>query len=308
MNKLYVFVIFIIIVIGGILGFMIYNYNESFREEQLQHQQEISRIKQEQERLTKEFEEEQKHKTAKIQQEHIAQMLKDEDGDGLTYEEELNLGTSDNDVDSDGDNIWDNEDMHPAGGGETYTITVPWTHKGLPHTTQFGIHEDKYWYYKNQERGNCCDGWAKFVTPNDPTIQTIAQDVADVSISTGDTNKAQIAINFVESMIYEYDIDYISELEWPKYPIETIIDGRGDCEDTSFLMASILEALDYDAIILIFSDHAAVGVWCESCTGTYYNYNGRKYFFLETTGYADNWEVGRIWGKYAYESPMIIDV
>ena len=84
MNKLYVFVIFIIIVIGGILGFMIYNYNESFREEQLQHQQEISRIKQEQERLTKEFEEEQKHKTAKIQQEHIAQMLKDEDGDGLT--------------------------------------------------------------------------------------------------------------------------------------------------------------------------------------------------------------------------------
>ncbi len=308
MNKIHYSVIFIVVFLLCIFALIVFYYNKNLNDEFLIHQQEISNIEQKQSTLDKEFEEEQQQKSLRLQQERISEMNKDEDGDGLSYEEELRLGTSDNEIDSDSDGINDNEDRHPAGGGETYTRTVYWIHHGLSHTTQFGIHEDKYWHYKDQERGSCCDDWAKFVTPYDQTIRTIAQDVADVSISTGDTNKVQIAINFVESMVYEYDIDYISELEWPKYPIETIIDQRGDCEDTSFLMASILGALDYDTIILIFSDHVAVGVWCESCTGTYYNYNGRKYFFLETTGYADNWEVGRIWGKYAYESPMIIDV
>ena len=307
MNKLYVFIIIILVVSAGILSFIIYNYNKSFREEQLGSQQEISKIKQEQERLTKEFKEEQQQKATGIQQEYTEKMQRDQDGDGLTYGQELNLGTSDDDVDSDGDGIWDNEDKHPAGGGTTHRKTVSWIHRGLQYTTQFGIHEDKYWYYKNQPRGYCCTGWNQFTTPQDPTIETIAKDVVDVSISTGDICKVCIAINFVESMIYQYDIDYIGRDEYPKYAIETIIDERGDCEDTSFLMASILGALNIDTILLVFSDHLAVGVWCEDCTGTYYNHKGRKYFFLETTGYADNWEIGRIWGKYADETPMIID-
>ena len=308
MNKLYLFTIIVIIILGIVFGLIIYNENKSFREEQLQQQQEISQVKQEQEKLTEEFEQEQLEKEIVIQREQMATMMKDEDGDGLTYQEELRLGTDDNDKDTDGDGIDDNIDRHPAGGGKTNTITIHWTHNGYPYTTQFGIHEDKYWYYKDQERGYCCKGWDKFATPNDPTIQTIAQDVADVSISTGDINKVRIAINFVKSMIYQYDIEYIGRNEYPKYAIETIIDERGDCEDTSFLMASILEALGYDVILLIYSDHVAVGVWCGSCSGTYYNYKGRKYFFLETTGYADNWEIGNIWGKYTYEIPNVIEV
>jgi len=235
-------------------------------------------------------------------------MNKDEDGDGLTYEQELNLGTSDNEVDSDGNSIWDNIDKHPAGGGELYKKTVKWNHKGIGYTTQFGIEEDKYWYYKDQERGYCCEEWGKYATPNDPTIQTMAKDIVDVSLSTGETCKTCLAINFVESMTYEYDIDYIGRKDYPKYAIETIMDEKGDCEDISFLMASILEALNIDVILLVYSDHVAVGVWCEGCTGTYYSYNDRKYFFLETTSYADNWEIGQIWGKYAEESPFVIDV
>lgn len=308
MNKLYVFTIIILVVSVGVFSFMIYNYNNSFRKEQLASQQEISKVKQEQERITEEFEEGQGKKDIGIQQEYTSKMQKDQDGDGLTYEQELDLGTSDNNVDSDGDGILDNEDRHPAGGGITYRKTVRWIHGGLQYTTQFGIHEDKYWYYKDQPRSYCCVGWDQFVTPYDSTIQTIAKDVVDVSISTGDTCKVCIAIDFVESMMYQYDIEYIGRNEYPKYAIETIIDERGDCEDTSFLMASILEALNIDTVLLVFSDHLAVGVWCEDCTGTYYNYKGKKYFFLETTGYADNWEIGRAWGKYAYEIPMVIEV
>lgn len=308
MNKLYLFVILVILISGGIFVSIIIYYNMSFSEEQIKQQEEIKQTVQEQARITEEFEKGQQQKEVKIQQEQVSEMSQDQDGDGLTYQQELALGTDDNEVDSDGDGIWDNIDKHPAGGGKTYTRTVYWVHKGLQYTTQFGIQEDKYWAYKEFPRGPCCDGWNLFATPDDPTIQTIAKDVVDVSISTGDKDKARIAINFVESMIYQYDIEYIGLNEYPKFVIETIIDERGDCEDTSFLMASILEALGYDVILLAYSDHMAVGLWCDGCTGTYYTYKGRNYYFLETTGYADNWEIGKIWGKYEYESPMAIEV
>ena len=173
---------------------------------------------------------------------------------------------------------------------------------------QFGIPEDKYWYYKDYPRSDYYYQDGRFATPYDQTIQIIAKDITDVSLSTGDTCKTCIAIDFVKSMIYEYDIDYISKRDYPKFAIETIIDEKGDCEDTSFLMASILKALNYDVVLLLYSDHMAIGVWCDSCTGTYYNYNDKKYFFLETTGYADNWEIGKSWGKYKTESPRIIDI
>lgn len=308
MNKIHISIIIILLFGLGIFGYYIYSYNQDFQQEQSEQKSNIQSITQKQENIDKTFSQEQQEKERILQQQEISKKMKDEDGDGLTYEQEVGLGTSDNQRDTDGDGIDDNEDKHPAGGGENYRFSVGWTHNGWQYTTQFGIAEDKYWYYKNQERGYCCNGWDEFATPNDQTIQTIAKDIVDVSISTGDTCKPCIAIDFVESMIYEYDIDYVGRNEYPKYPIETIVDGKGDCEDTSFLMASILEAINIDTVILLFSDHAAVGVWCENCSGTYYNYNGKKYFFLETTGYADNWEVGRIWGKYETESPHIINI
>ena len=97
--------------------------------------------------------------------------------------------------------------------------------------------------------------------------------------------------------------DRLNNQEYPKYAIETIIDQTGNCEDTSFLMASVLKALNIDAVILIYSDHAAVGVACNGCSGTYYTYKGKNYFFLETTGAPESWQIGQIWGKYGSENP-----
>lgn len=83
--------------------------------------------------------------------------------------------------------------------------------------------------------------------------------------------------------------------DWPKYPIETLIEG-GDCEDTSILMAALLDQMGYDVIILKCPGHVAVGVWCEGCYGTYFRFRGRRYFYLETT--APGWGVGQIPREY----------
>ena len=110
-------------------------------------------------------------------------------------------------------------------------------------------------------------------------------------------------------MLYQYDIDYIKQPDYPKYPIETIRDERGDCEDTSFLMASILKALGVDTILLVYSDHMAVGFASNVCPGNSYTYKEGRYCFLETTSEPDN-PAGdfTLWGKYVYETPYVIEV
>jgi hypothetical protein len=65
------------------------------------------------------------------------------------------------------------------------------------------------------------------------------------------------------------------------------------CEDTSILTATLLYEMGYDVALLILEDdnHCAVGIkGGEGVTGTYYPFDGTKYFFIETTG--DGWGIG----------------
>ena len=289
----------IIVIFVGVVSYTSY-YSQKSESEELQRLQQITSTQQ---KINDEFYESQQEKSKKIgqtnsqsqqeedefiqsqnQQAEIIRQAEssansmDQDGDGLTLAEENRLGTSDNSKDSDLDGVPDPDDLHPAGGGENYKFSVNWETGGYQHTTQFGIPSDRYQWYKKLPRGWCCEGWNKFATYTDPTIQSIAEDIIDYS--KGSSCLYCSAIDFVESMIYQKDIEFNSNPEYPKYAIETIVDQRGDCEDTSFLMAAVLKALNIDAVVLIYSDHAAVGVACDDCTGTYYNHRGKKFYFL----------------------------
>jgi hypothetical protein len=81
--------------------------------------------------------------------------------------------------------------------------------------------------------------------------------------------------------------------EYPRYPLETLWDGVGDCEDSSILAAAILDATGYDTVLLQFGNHMAVGVAetkSDEFSGDGYIYNEKKYYYLETTG--AGYEVG----------------
>ena len=79
-------------------------------------------MKQKQENISKAFLQKQQAKERELRQQEIQKSQLDEDKDGLTYEQEIRLGTSDNQKDTDGDGIDDNEDEHPA--GQNYTVAV----------------------------------------------------------------------------------------------------------------------------------------------------------------------------------------
>ncbi len=101
-----------------------------------------------------------------------------------------------------------------------------------------------------------------------------------------------MVVDFVQSLEYQAEVG-----EYPKFPVETLVDGGGDCEDTSILLAAILDKLDVDCILLSPPGHMAVGVAIAQLKALQYPYNGRNYYYVETTG--ANWGIGAIPPMYA---------
>jgi transglutaminase-like putative cysteine protease len=108
----------------------------------------------------------------------------------------------------------------------------------------------------------------------------------------GEWALVNLVVDFVQSLEYQPETG-----EYPKYPVETLMDGGGDCEDTSILLAAILDNLGLDCILLSPPGHMAVGVAVSGLTAKHYPYNGHNYYYVETTGV--NWNVGAIPPAYA---------
>ncbi len=80
-------------------------------------------------------------------------------------------------------------------------------------------------------------------------------------------------------------------------PAQTLIDN-GDCDCKSILLASILNNLGYDIALLKYPTHMAVGIAFSDENlpkgggFSYYNHNGTKYYFAETT--TSGWQIGKM--------------
>ena len=153
-----------------------------------------------------------------------------------------------------------------------------------------------YIEYYERARPESRDEWVDMATDpgDDYYIDYIVKQVNSAAIKEGFTEREKInfVIGFVQSLPYTVDDVTTSWDEYPRYPIETLFDRGGDCEDTSILTAALLERMGYDVCLLILDDddHMAVGVSIEGTYGTYYDVEGVEYFYLETTG--EGWKIG----------------
>ena len=110
----------------------------------------------------------------------------------------------------------------------------------------------------------------------------------------------ECAFNFVQAAVdYRYDR---SGFEYPRYPLESLVDGIGDCEDTAILYASLVRTLGEGAMMVAVdtnndsvADHMvalapveqayADAVSCDhGCIKSFWTYGGQLYAFAETTG------------------------
>jgi hypothetical protein len=150
--------------------------------------------------------------------------------------------------------------------------------------------------------------YSVYVTDNQDDY--IFNALADTMISDGEKlgftkiETVELALLLVQSIPYSIDIDTTGLEEYPRYPLETLVDDTGDCEDHAILLAELLCALQYDAVLLEYpGDHMAVGVADSGdMFGTYYEHDGKKYYYTETT--ATGWKIGDI--PLGYDRPAYV--
>ncbi len=102
-----------------------------------------------------------------------------------------------------------------------------------------------------------------YCTIYDDDIMFIANEIKDNCISKDDEDVINAVLSFCQDKgdpykNIKYGTDGIDDFS--KYPIETLAEGNGDCEDKSILFGSLVEALGYDAAIFVITGHVYVGV------------------------------------------------
>jgi len=155
-------------------------------------------------------------------------------------------------------------------------------------------------YIESKERPRPTE-WSSYVdmakdTKDDYYIYQVVYVLNELYLN-GDINEVQTldyVLTFIRNMPYIVTNITTPYDGIPRYPLETLFEREGDSEDTSILVAGLLHRMGYDVALLVLEDarHMAVGVSLPGDRGSYFEYNGKKYFYLETTSLV--WRLGEI--------------
>jgi hypothetical protein len=155
----------------------------------------------------------------------------------------------------------------------------------------------EYLYYKEKSRGTDSSKYTAMVTDNhaDSLINILVKKIKDASLNYNlkKTDTVDLVGTFVQSLVHGNQNIATPYDDRPLYPIETLFEQGGDCEDTSILAAALLQRLEYNQVFFVFTQpkHVALGV--DIPMAPYVNgweYQAKRYIYLETTG--DNYAVG----------------
>ncbi len=173
------------------------------------------------------------------------------------------------------------KDFTWAYGGETWAISLY-------------IPEHLYDYYSDRTRVPTAD-YSVYVTHplDDEYISTIIGEFDDIATAEGydDVQVVELVIAFVQSLPYTSDDVTTGFDEYARYPLETLADGGGDCEDTSILTSAFLDGMGYGAVLFSLPEHVGVGVDVDHY-GSYWLHEDVMYYYVETTG--EGWEIGEL--------------
>lgn len=198
-----------------------------------------------------------------------------------------------------------------------FEVDHSWKYNGKDCSITLNISAELYDYFRNDREhlayvykfneGEMPPNYYSFMLSEHdrPVMQSIAQEFSRYSFTEKD--RIELALTFVQSLRYAFDADSKGKDEYVRYPIETLVDGCGDCEDKVALLVALLYEMDIDFVLLVLPEHMALGVHCDEIEGSrYLLYQGKKYYYMETT--MPNWEIGQIPEDYLKAEMEVVPV
>lgn len=181
--------------------------------------------------------------------------------------------------------------LFPEGSSANYTVTYQlldrvdgFTHYRLNVVVSESLHQ----YYVEKDHGLITENdFAKFVTPY------ALKPVSDSLRQLYDDDEA--FVNGVLMIVHQITYEVTGP---PKYPAETIVDGKGDCDLFSYIAASIIKAGGLDVVLFYYESesHMNVGVNLSQdpvearSSVEYVVHGGKKFYVAECTG--EDWQKG----------------
>lgn len=200
-------------------------------------------------------------------------------------------------------------ERHPVEGG--YVQTIRGRTNGRSWAVSYLAFESAYAAATERSRGRARAEYVSFELL-EGAANEIAQFLYDAATNNGFTSefeRIQFALSFVQRLPYVTDKVTTGYDDYTKFVMETLTSLEGDCEDTSILFASILEAepFNYDAVLLEPPGHMAVGLlMSKDFDGFAYIYEGKRYYYVETT--TEGWGIGQIPDQYRDSKAQVYDV
>ena len=198
-----------------------------------------------------------------------------------------------------------------------FEVEHSWKFNGKECAITLNISTELYDYYRNDREhlayvyqfndGEVPPNYYSFMLSEHdrPLMHALAQEFSRYALTEKD--RIGLALSFVQSLPYAFDADSKGKEEYVRYPVETLVDGCGDCEDKVALLVALLYEMDVDFVLLVLPEHMAVGVHCDEIDiPRYLLYQGKKYYYLETT--MPNWGIGDIPENYRSAKIEVVPV
>ncbi len=168
------------------------------------------------------------------------------------------------------------------------------------------INQSHYQTYRQRPRERNAMRFHTYVTLSTPEVKTLARQLQRQAKRLKYLAYEQLCytVSFVQQTIqYVQDLSETGEIiEYPKYPVETLMEQTGDCEDQVILAAALLKRMGYEVALLILPTHVALGIsGFSNLKGAHVTdpASGICYYYTETT--AHSWLPGEVPPKFQAE-------
>ena len=169
--------------------------------------------------------------------------------------------------------------------GNSYIRTYKWVYNQTTYQFTFSVPCETYDHYATLQHVPI-DQWNQYVLedPDYPYLLSLDHDLYTLVANDHLTRQefAQYLLSFVQSMNYHTHFEPF-QIESPKSPVVSLMQGEKDCKDGSILFAAIASSMGYHLKLFALPGHMAIGITGFPHEWPFYEEGGQSYAYAETT-------------------------